>query len=115
MQLDLFEKYKTASLLTAKICRKTERGELMKEIMEVLNISRAGKFKPLSMGRMGLMLEKIPTDSLYTLVSKCKESGENARNKRKFVTEEEKRKMDTYESAYSKKFYWEIRVHDCNN
>lgn len=113
------EKYKLACDLNSKAVskinelrkRKTERGELMKEIMDVLNISRAGKFKPLTLPRMGVLLEGIETDALYTLVSKCKDAGEYARQLRKFATEEQKKKMNTYESAYSKAFYWNIRPH----
>ncbi len=113
------EKYKLACDLNTKAVtkinelrkKKTERGELMKEMMDVLNISRAGKFSPLTLPRMGVLLEGIETESLYTLISKCKDAGEYARQVRKFATEEEKKKMNTYESAYSKMFYWSIRPH----
>lgn len=81
---------------TLVVSRATERGELQKELMEHLNVSRAGKFTPLNMSRMGLMLEKIPTDALYALVSKCKDAGN--RNKK------------DYFGSYSKTFYWEIRA-----
>ena len=105
------DRFKIASELTTKaVNRQTERGELTKQLMDVLNISRHGKFAPLTFPRMGIILEKIPTDSLYALLSKCKDAGEMARSKRKFATEEEKKKMNTYESAYSKMFYWLIRV-----
>ena len=101
----LIERFKTPT----KDLR-TERGEIMKELMENINISRIGTtYKPLTMPRMGVLLEKIPTESLYALLSKCKEAGELANNKRKFATEEQKKSMSTYASAYSKAFYWNIR------
>lgn len=106
MEVALFSKYNLAGK-----SKKTERGELMKELMENLNLGRVGTiYKPLTMPRMGKLLEKIPTDALYTLIAKCKEAGELANNKRKFATEEQRKKMDTYHSAYSKAFYWNIRV-----
>ena len=104
MEVKLFEKYQ----LQTKT-KETERGELMRQLIEVLNISRHGKFAPITFPRMGVLLEGIPTSSLYTLLAKCKEAGELARNKRKFATEEERKKLNTYESAFSKKFYWEFR------
>lgn len=104
------EKYKLACDLNSKaVSKMQERGEIVKEMMEVLNISRAGKFSPLTFSRMGKLLEGIPTDALYALKAKCKEAGELAQNKRKFATEEERKKMNTYDSAYSKAFYWNIR------
>lgn len=66
--------------------RKTERGELMKEFMIRLNASRkADKLVPLTMSRMGKILEGIPTRDLYYLQSIC--------NKAK---------------NFSKKFWWEV-------
>lgn len=93
MQASLFQKYQVPLVKS----RDTERGNLMKELMENLNVTRKGKFAPLSMPRMGSILEKIPTDSLYALISKCKDSGN--RNKEKYF------------EAYSKTFWWEIRPH----
>ena len=64
----------------------TERGELMKYFMERLNISRArDKIPPLTMPRMGRMLQAIPTKDLYYLKRVCDES-----------------------KNFSKKFWWEI-------
>ena len=52
--------------------RKTERGELMKYFLERLNKSRiTDGLPPLTMGRMGKMLEKIPTKDLYYLKRVC--------------------------------------------
>jgi hypothetical protein len=57
--------------------RKTERGELMHDFLQKLNPSRekAG-LKPLTMGRLGLIFEKVPTQDLYHLFKEC----EKARN-----------------------------------
>jgi hypothetical protein len=66
--------------------RETERGELMKYFVEHLNPSRVRDgLAPLSMGRMGKLLEKIPTKDLYYLQRVCDDS-----------------------PNFSKKFWWEI-------
>ena len=52
--------------------KKTERGEIMRYFMERLNDSRRQDGIPaLTMGRMGKLLEKIPTKDLYYLKSVC--------------------------------------------
>ena len=66
--------------------KRTERGELMKYFLEKLNAHRtADGFKPMTMGHMGKLLQKIPTKDLYYLQSVC-DKAEN----------------------FSKKFWWEI-------
>ena len=66
--------------------RKTERGEFMQYFCKELNRSRVTDgLPPVTMGRMGKMLEKIPTKDLYYLKSIC----DKANN-------------------FSKKFWWEI-------
>ena len=66
--------------------RKTERGELMKYFCERLNSPRAiDGLPPVTMGRMGKMLTKIPTKDLYYLKRVCDDS-----------------------TNFSKKFWWEI-------
>lgn len=65
----------------------TERGELMRYFMQELNSARARDgLGPLSMGRMGKLLQGIPTKDLYYLKRVC----EDAQN-------------------FSKKFWWEIK------
>ena len=55
-----------------KAGRETERGELMKYFVMKLNQSRiTDGIPPLSMGRMGKLLEKIPTKDLYYLKRVC--------------------------------------------
>ncbi len=52
--------------------RQTERGELMKYFCDRLNSARRiDGMPPVSMGRMGKMLEQIPTKDLYYLKSVC--------------------------------------------
>ena len=52
--------------------RVTERGELMKYFCEKLNRDRGRDgLGPISMGRMGKMLEKIPTKDLYYIKRVC--------------------------------------------
>lgn len=52
--------------------RKTERGELMRFFTRHLNIARASDgHAPISMARMGKILEGIPTGDLYYLQSVC--------------------------------------------
>jgi hypothetical protein len=66
--------------------RLTERGELMRFFVRHLNVSRAQDgHEPISMPRMGKILEGIPTDDLYYLKSVC-----------------------TKAKNFSKKFWWEV-------
>lgn len=66
--------------------RKTERGELMRFFTRHLNYSRAADgLAPISMPRMGKILEGIPTKDLYYLQSVC-----------------------TRAKNFSKKFWWEV-------
>ncbi len=66
--------------------RKTERGELMQFFVRHLNYARQKDgHGPLTMSRMGYILEQIPTKDLYYLKSVCSQ----AKN-------------------FSKKFWWEI-------
>ncbi len=66
--------------------RATERGELMQYFMTKLNIHRMEDgLPPLTMPRMGKLLETIPTKDLYYLKSVCDQA-----------------------KHFSKKFWWEI-------
>jgi len=66
--------------------RKTERGELMTYFRQRLNASRIEiGMKPLSMARIGMLVQGIPTDDLYYLKSVCDKA-----------------------KHFSKKFWWEI-------
>ncbi len=66
--------------------RKTERGELMRFFMTHLNAGRAKDHLPLiTMSRMGLIIQGIPTKDLYYLKSVCDKA-----------------------KHFSKKFWWEI-------
>jgi len=64
----------------------TERGELMRYFADRLNVSRVRDgYPPLSLPRMGRILQAIPTKDLYYLKSVCDQSKD-----------------------FSKKFWWEI-------
>jgi hypothetical protein len=66
--------------------RETERGELMKYFCQKLNAGRLRDgLAPVAMGRMGKLLQDIPTKDLYYLKRVC----DDALN-------------------FSKKFWWEI-------
>lgn len=70
-----------------KKTNETERGELMRYFCQELNRARVPDgLPPLSMGRMGKLLEKIPTKDLYYLKSVCDRA-----------------------PHFSKKFWWEIK------
>ncbi|MDO8481525.1 MAG: hypothetical protein Q7S75_00370 [bacterium] len=57
---------------TMQTARMTERGELMKYFCERINADRLRDgLAKINMGRMGKMLEKIPTKDLYYLKSVC--------------------------------------------
>ncbi len=72
--------------LPSKRDRATERGDLMKYFMERLNVSRKqDKIPPLTMPRMGRILQAIPTQDLYYLKSVCDQAKD-----------------------FSKKFWWEV-------
>ncbi|MBI2004782.1 hypothetical protein HYS79_01305 [Patescibacteria group bacterium] len=72
--------------ITSKKERATERGELMQYFLQALNRSRARDgILPLTMPRMGRVLQAIPTKDLYYLKSVCDQA-----------------------SNFSKKFWWEI-------
>ena len=93
----LLEKYKLASsILEKSIDRRTERGELLKQFLEPININRvSNKFKPVTIARISMLLPKeIPTNDLYYLLSVCKDAGNRSKN---------------YNEGFSKKFYWEIK------
>jgi hypothetical protein len=66
--------------------RKTERGELMRFFLRHLNYARKHDgLAPLTMARIGVELEQIPTQDLYYLKSVCS----TAKN-------------------FSKRFWWEL-------
>lgn len=66
--------------------RITERGELMKFFIQRLNEARKrDHIPPISMPRMGKILQAIPTGDLYYLKSVCQQA-----------------------PNFSKKFWWEI-------
>ncbi|TSC61836.1 MAG: hypothetical protein Athens041674_640 [Parcubacteria group bacterium Athens0416_74] len=66
--------------------KETERGELMRYFCDRLNTTRVPDgLPPVAMGRMGKLLQKIPTKDLYYLKRIC----DDAPN-------------------FSKKFWWEI-------
>ena len=66
--------------------RTTERGELMQYFCDKLNGTRVRDgLAPVSMGRMGKLLQEIPTKDLYYLKTVCDSAGN-----------------------FSKKFWWEI-------
>lgn len=71
----------------------TERGELMEYFLDKLNAGRTQDgLAPMTMGRMGRLLVGIPTNDLYFLKSVCDDA--------------QKRNGP---SAFSKKFWWEIK------
>lgn len=90
MELNLFTKYQLATK-----SKETERGELLKEFMEPINISRkSNKYQPVTIARMGMLVSHIPTPDLYYLLSVCKDAGNRNKN---------------YHTGFSKMFYWSIK------
>jgi ribosomal protein L33 len=80
------EHIKSHLLNKGKPDRATERGELMKFFCDRLNPGRVRDGYPaLSLGRMGRILQAIPTKDLYYLKSVCEQAKD-----------------------FSKKFWWEI-------
>lgn len=69
----------------------TERGELMRYFLDRLNPSRVqAGIPPLTMGRMGKLLEAIPTKDLYALKSQCEDT-------------------ERCGYSFSKRFWWEVK------
>jgi hypothetical protein len=57
---------------TASATRETERGELMSYFCAQLNKTRVRDgYPPISMGRMGKILQELPTKDLYYLKKVC--------------------------------------------
>lgn len=72
--------------MVSKKERETERGELMKYFIGCINPSRLNDgLPPVSMGRMGKLLQQIPTKDLYYVKTVCDDS-----------------------ANFSKKFWWLI-------
>lgn len=93
MQAELFTKYQ----LPVK-SNKTERGELLVQFLEIINMSRTcNKYKPITIARVGMLVSHIPTKDLYYLLSVCKDAGTRAKR---------------YDEGFAKMFYWSIKVQD---
>jgi hypothetical protein len=59
----------------AKKSRITERGEMMRFFCKTLNATRIrDNLEPLTMSRMGKILEGVPTTDLYYLKRSCEDS-----------------------------------------
>ena len=72
--------------------RSTERGEIMQYFMQKLNTNRLrDKLPQLTMGRMGKILQTIPTQDLYFLKSICDDAHTRGD-----------------QTSFSKRFWWEI-------
>ena len=70
----------------------TERGELMRYFMKKLNMTRTKDgLGPLTFGRMGRVLQTIPTQDLYFLKSVCDDASKRGDM-----------------NSFSKRFWWEI-------
>lgn len=55
--------------------RRTQRGELLKDFFKEVNAGRVeGGFKPLSMGRLGVIFQGVPNDDLYAFLKECKKA-----------------------------------------
>jgi hypothetical protein len=81
----LFVKYASRPS-TAEAARRTERGGLMDYFCKRINAGRAGtRFAPVSMARMGRILQAIPTKDLYYLKRICDDA-----------------------KHFSKRFWWEL-------
>ncbi len=92
---DLLAKKESGAPTGDKKNRKTERGELMRFFQRHLNVSRKQSgLPPMTMGHLGTVLEKIPTNDLYYLQSVCSKA-----------------------PNFSKKFWWEVdpKKHNTDN
>jgi hypothetical protein len=70
----------------------TERGELLRYFMKELNRARVrDHMPPLTMPRMGKIVELISTDNLYYVKSVCDDAASRG-------------------GEFSKKFWWEVKL-----
>lgn len=75
-----------------KRSRDTERGELMRYFMVELNKARRRDgLPPLTMPRMGKIVELISTENLYYVKSVCDDAAKRG-------------------GEFSKKFWWEVKL-----
>lgn len=56
-----------------------ERQALLKEFLDTLNADRKPPYKPLTPGRIGMMLAPIKTKDLYSFLADCKYAGNFSR------------------------------------
>lgn len=89
--------------------RSTERGELMRYFMDTLNRSRVQDgLAPLTMPRMGVLLQAIPTQDLYYLKSVCDKAPDFSKkfwweiNPKKHTPEAKRKQAQTYNQKYGK-------------
>lgn len=83
---------------TATRTRATERGELMQYFCKELNRARTKDGLPaISMGRMGKMLEQIPTKDLYYIKRVC-DDAQNFSKKFWYLLNPEKYEKDKKKS-----------------
>lgn len=70
----LFEKYKLAAQLTTKAVHASERGDLLTEVLNIINSERVGtKYKPATIRFIGIKMAHIPTKDLYAVISMGKD------------------------------------------
>lgn len=53
--------------------KKTERGELLKEFMNCVNMERTEKFPQIHFSRIAFLLQHLSTSDLYAFLSMCKD------------------------------------------
>lgn len=75
---------------------RTERGELLKQFLEQINMSRLGTaYKQVSIAKIGMDVGHIETKDLYYLLSVCNDAGNRAKR---------------FDQGFAKKFYYELSV-----
>lgn len=71
-KLNFTERLHTLKTTPKKVVRTSERAEILKEFLTILNANIKPPYKPMTPGRLGMMLAPVKTKDLYTFLAECK-------------------------------------------
>lgn len=71
-RINLSERLQTLKTPPKKAVRTSERAEILKEFLTILNANIKPPYKPMTPARLGMMLAPVKTKDLYTFLADCK-------------------------------------------